>query len=120
MPSPFDSPQSLHDAFVDGLQRMIDAPGLGAHILVLANAAFDPVIFERLREPLRQRFETDATRIRETFAEGHDVDYQSLNSAAIDAELLRVRLPEQAGSAPKENAFTIDKSAESTASTVPR
>jgi len=74
MPSPFDTPQQLHDAFVDGLQKMLDAPGLGSWILVLANAAFDPRIFDRLHDPLRQRFDTHADRIRAAFTEGHEVD----------------------------------------------
>jgi len=74
MSAPFDSPQQLQAAFVDGLRQMLDAPGLGATILVLANASFDAAIFARLREPLRQRFEADAARIRAAFGDGHEVD----------------------------------------------
>ena len=74
MSAPFDSPQQLQTAFVDGLQQMLDAPGLGAFILVLANASFDAAIFKRLQEPLRQRFEAHAARIRAAFANGHEVD----------------------------------------------
>jgi len=74
MPAPFESPQQLQAAFVDGLQQMLDAPGLGAYILVLANASFDAAIFSRLREPLRQGFDRHAARIREAFADGQEVD----------------------------------------------
>jgi len=74
MPSPFRSPQQLENQFVDGLRQMLDAPGLGAQILVLANAAFDPDIFARLREPLRERFDEHAGRLRQHFANGQSVD----------------------------------------------
>lgn len=73
MTTPFDSPRQLQSAFVHGLQQMLEAPGLGATILVLANASFDPAILEHLRQPLRQRFEWHAAQLRKAFADGHAV-----------------------------------------------
>jgi len=74
MSSPFDSPENLRSAFVSGLKQLIDDPGLGAYILVLANAGFDPVIFKELKDALRQRFDEHAACCRLAFSEGYDMD----------------------------------------------
>lgn len=57
LPPLFASPQAMRAAFEEGLLRLLDEDLLGAFVLVLANATFEPVLFERLRAPLRQAFD---------------------------------------------------------------
>lgn len=53
---PFESARRYRATFADGLARMLDAhDGLGVYILVLANAAYEPALWEVLHEPLRAR-----------------------------------------------------------------
>ncbi len=57
LPSPFHSPQAFRDTFATGLENMLrDHHELGVFILVIANAAFDPELGERLNKPLHQRY----------------------------------------------------------------
>ena len=74
MQSPFDNLDNLRGAFMAGLERLLEDPGLGAYILVLANASFDPEIFRQLREPLERRFGEHARRCRAAFAEGRELE----------------------------------------------
>ena len=64
MQTPFDSTNNLRTAFVAGLEKLLKDEGLGAYILVLANAGFDPVIFRLLRDALEERFEEPLTSFR--------------------------------------------------------
>jgi hypothetical protein len=74
MQRPFDSINNLRTAFVAGLETLLKDDGLGAYILVLANASFDPSIFRLLREPLARRFREHAERCRNAFAEGRGLE----------------------------------------------
>ena len=74
MQPPFDNLENLRTAFVAGLEQLLEDPALGAYILVLANASFDPEIFRLLREPLERRFGEHAARCRAAFSEGRDLD----------------------------------------------
>jgi hypothetical protein len=55
LPALFDSRAALQDAFADGLATMLGDDGLGTFILVLANAASEPALWQALREPLAAR-----------------------------------------------------------------
>lgn len=74
MQAPFDSREHFRAAFVAGLAELLKDDGLGAYILVLANAGFDAEIFRTLEVPLRQRFDDHAERCRAAFADGRDLD----------------------------------------------
>ncbi len=80
--SPFTSREHFREAFVGGLRRLLDQPGLGVYILVHANASFDSEIFEQLKLPLEQRFAQLAESCREALASGREmpgaVDDQSV------------------------------------------
>jgi hypothetical protein len=59
LPTPFQSPQAFRDTFASGLEAMLrDHQELGVFILVLANAAFDPEVGERLKRPLLEHYRT--------------------------------------------------------------
>jgi hypothetical protein len=70
---PFRSPEYLRAAFLAGLRRLLADQGLGAHVLVLANATFDPDVMDPLRGPLGERFTAQVARCREAFAHGREV-----------------------------------------------
>lgn len=55
LPTLFQSRDALQQAFSDGLAALLADDGLGSFILVLANAAGDPVLWQRLRGPLAAR-----------------------------------------------------------------
>jgi len=57
LPAIFDNPNVFHNAFADGLAEMLENDGLGVYILVLANASYDPSIFETLQPRLVSRFD---------------------------------------------------------------
>jgi diadenosine tetraphosphate (Ap4A) HIT family hydrolase len=63
LPGPFQSQADLEQAFIAGLERQLDAPSLGAYILVLANASFDAGIWPRLAPGLAERFRALAAGI---------------------------------------------------------
>ena len=73
LPGPFRSADTLRQAFVTGLEGLLEQPGLGAYILVHANAGFDAEIFARLRLPLQQSFERLAESCREALSNGRDL-----------------------------------------------
>lgn len=57
LPELFHSMAALRRAFEDGLERMLaQHDDLGVAILVLANASYDPQIWPRLAQRLRERF----------------------------------------------------------------
>ncbi len=64
------SEQAYREAFGDGLEQMLENPGLGVFILVAANAALDENLTERLREPLQRRFADSLAAYRDALTEG--------------------------------------------------
>ncbi len=56
LPALFGSPDALRDGFEQGLVRMLDHELLGAFVLVLANAGFEPQMWQRLRPSLQAAF----------------------------------------------------------------
>jgi len=67
---PFHSTESLHDAFIAGLQRQLDDAGLGAFILVLANASFETALWDRLGEGVGRGFERLSRQVRSELRAG--------------------------------------------------
>lgn len=67
---PFGSGESLHNAFVSGLDGMLRHDGLGVFILVCANASFDERIWSPLEAKLRQRYERHASQYRQLLQDG--------------------------------------------------
>ena len=86
LPAPFSSEESLRQAFVSGLSRLLNQPGLGVYILAHANASFDGGIFEELQIPLRRRFQQLAQECRESLSNGRDL------SGAADDQTVFLKL----------------------------
>ena len=80
--TPFASLAALAVAFEDGLRRMLADDGLGAFILVLANAGSDAATFDRLRTALAQAYATWCERL-------DDGDLRITEAAADDVAVLR-------------------------------
>lgn len=57
LPEFFRSRTRLEAAFADGLAAMLDHPGLGTFILVLANAGSEPALWQALAPRLANRFD---------------------------------------------------------------
>jgi len=74
LPPPFRSPDDFRAAFVAGLQRLTDEPGLGAFVLVLANASFDARIQALLAPRLAARFAELGDRCRAALRGGRPID----------------------------------------------
>jgi hypothetical protein len=69
--APFSSPASLEQDFADGLAALLDSErGLGAYILVLANAAYDPRLWARLSSALATRHAELAAALARTLRRG--------------------------------------------------
>jgi hypothetical protein len=75
LPDLFQSPAALHEAFVAGLERQLAESGLGAYILVLANASFDPAIWPALKNRLAQRFAELADEVGGSLRSGRKLAY---------------------------------------------
>lgn len=74
LPKLFSSPLSLRQAFVEGLEAMLEAhQGLGVFILVLANATYDETIYRRLQQPLKARFALLAQQMRDDLLAGRPI-----------------------------------------------
>lgn len=73
IPEALRSPEALDQAFVAGLERLLGG-GVGAFVLVLANAQLDPAIGERLGSALRRRFGELAAECRSALAAGRPLD----------------------------------------------
>lgn len=69
-PELLQSPSALRAGFAAGLQRQLDAPGLGAFILTLANAHFDADLWHLLAPRLRVRYAGHADRCRTALRHG--------------------------------------------------
>lgn len=90
MPHPvFADEPSLRDAFIDGLERLLDHDTTGTYILVLANAAYDPAVWAHLEGPLRERFVTLAERYRETLRAGRPLP-DPADDAAVFLRLMAI------------------------------
>lgn len=74
-PAPLASLEALRDAFTAGLGRLLaDSAGIGAFVLALANASFDPELRAALDRPLRRRFATLARECGAARAAGRQPD----------------------------------------------
>jgi hypothetical protein len=70
LPFPFTAKHDLRQAFVSGLERLLQQPALGGYVLTHANASFDEAIFAQLRHPLKRCFEQLAADCRELLRNG--------------------------------------------------
>jgi len=102
--SPFSSYSALEQAFVEGLATLLDQhDGLGVYILCLANAAYDPALWPRLRPLLNARHQrhaqtlTAALRQGERLLEPEDDLLVFLKLMAIGFENVRTTLTRQVG-----------------------
>ncbi len=84
LPAPFRSPDEFRQAFVDGLEQMLQHEGLGVFILVLANATFDRTLYPHLHDRLAERFDLLAARLSAAEAAG-----EPLPDAADDQAVFR-------------------------------
>ena len=75
LPELFLSPEGMGDTFIAGLERQLAEPGLGTHILVLANASFDPSIWPRLAQGLHRRFNDLRAHVRQGLRTGQKLAY---------------------------------------------
>lgn len=75
----FSSNHRFRDNFEQGLEDLLKEEGPGVFILVLANATFDPQIYDRLKPALQQRFETLSDEYASALKKG-----QMLNDSADD------------------------------------
>ncbi len=66
----FESESQLRNAFAKGLEDLLQQPGMGAHILVLANALFDPQLHARLQQALTEDYRQRAQACREALSNG--------------------------------------------------
>lgn len=85
VPAPFQSRTQLQAAFADGLAAMLEHPGLGTFILVLANAGSEPALWQALAPRLAARF----AELAEAHARGELAD-QALDDLAVFEQLLAV------------------------------
>jgi hypothetical protein len=110
LPELFESPAAFQEAFVAGLERQLAEPGLGAFILVLANASFDAAIWPALRAPLGARFAVLSEEVRSALRTGDRLDYPEddllvfLKLMAMGIEAIRPTEYRQVG--PWEMQFT--------------
>ncbi len=75
LPAPFQSAAALRAAFADGLGRMlVHGDGLGGYILVLANAAQDPALWQQLESRLEERHYHLAALITSALRQGRILD----------------------------------------------
>ena len=86
----FDSEQAFHTAFVSGLEQLPAENELGAFILVLANASFDPAIFQVLSPALKRQFQAWQQQFLESpaaagnFAADDVAVFEKLRSAGFE------------------------------------
>ena len=52
----FQSNSNFEQAFIDGLEKMLESDELGVFILVLANAVYDEKIWQVLKPKLQDKF----------------------------------------------------------------
>lgn len=96
IPPLFSSEDALDDAFAAGLERQLKDGALGALILVLANASFEPPLWQRLHERITTRYQAQAERLRRGLRAGESSDESPddqlvfLKLMAIGLDYLRV------------------------------
>ncbi len=66
----FDHPDAHRRAFNEGLKRLLESDSPGAFILALANATFDPHVWDALHVPLRARLDLWRRRYQACLADG--------------------------------------------------
>jgi hypothetical protein len=92
IPAPLASVDALQDAFTTGLGRLLaDGAGIGAFVLVLANASYDPSLRDALDRPLRRRFETLARECGQALAAGRQPDGPA-DDVAVFVRLMEIGL----------------------------
>ncbi len=69
----FSSKQALQQVFNQGLLRLAKDDGLGTFILALANASFDPAIYQQARDTLLENFNRLSSLYCEAFRSGKQV-----------------------------------------------
>ena len=70
-PAPFNSPEALRQAFAEGLRAMLQRhDDLGVYILVLANAAFEPDLWQALEHGLDERHDQLAALLTTALRQG--------------------------------------------------
>lgn len=75
LPAPFQSDVAFRTAFADGLKRMLaQGGGPGGYILVLANAAQDPALWQQLESRLEERHYHLAALITSALRQGRRLD----------------------------------------------
>jgi len=70
IPQLFQSPADFRQAFIQGLHRLLDDQGLGAYILVLANATFEQNLFKELQNALKIGFAQQQQALQQHQAAG--------------------------------------------------
>jgi hypothetical protein len=90
-PAPlFASTRAFREGFERGLEQMLEHDLLGVFVLVLANASYEPAMFARLREPLREIYDRwcarfDAADELATAAPADDADvFRRLRELGFD------------------------------------
>jgi hypothetical protein len=71
---PFTSADQFRQHFTHGLSCLLRDPGLGAYVLVLANASFERQLLDTLRSPLLKGYNRLAKQCRERFGADWQVD----------------------------------------------
>ena len=72
--TPFSSPAEFRQAFLLGLERLLEQDELGSYILVHANASFDPALGVALEPALRRRFATLSRIFRARLGAGRKIE----------------------------------------------
>jgi len=91
LPAPFHNTAEYRAAFVRGLDQMLNQQELGAFILVLANAVFDPQIHQLLRHHLDARCCELADALRAELCDGRPMEHHA-DDLLVFLKLLAVGL----------------------------
>ena len=82
----FQSNSNFEQAFIDGLEKMLESDELGVFILVLANAVYDEKIWQVLKPKLQDKFNqlnaqplTGATDDIDVFKQLQQIDINNLS-----------------------------------------
>ena len=75
LPTPFVNAEAYREAFIRGLDAMLQHDQLGTYILVLANAIYDTEIYQALKPRLDTRFEELASLLTQYLREGRMLDH---------------------------------------------
>jgi ATP adenylyltransferase/5',5'''-P-1,P-4-tetraphosphate phosphorylase II len=86
---PFSSVALFRQTFSEGLRQLLSDAGIGAYILVHANACFDPELMQQLRPHLVKRFMLLASRCRGGLREGRELE-GAADDAAVFLRLMAI------------------------------